>query len=72
MRVILSLCIALCIALAPFASAQEPSPRPGVAPPSVSRDPAEAAGKENLWSYMLFMFAGLGAIYFVFRGNKRA
>ena len=71
MRVILSLCIVLCIALAPFASAQEP-PRPGINPSRVSREPTEVAGGENLWSYMLFMIAGLGAVYFVFRGNKRA
>jgi hypothetical protein len=71
MRVVLLLCMFLCIVLAPIASAQEP-PRPGINPASVTREPTEVAGGENLWSYMLFMFAGLGTVYLVFRGNKRA
>ena len=71
MRVVLLLCIVSCVVLAPFASAQE-APRRGVGPVDMSRRQVGPAGGKNLWGYMLFMILGLGTVYIVFRGNKRA
>lgn len=72
MRTALSLCVVLCIVMVSFASAQEDTIERGIDRTDLQRREVETVGGENLWSYMLFMIAGLGTVYFTFRGNKRA
>ena len=71
MRVTLLVCIVFCIMLTTLASAQDRIQR-GIDRSNLPSSEVETVGGKNLWSYIIFIVAGLVTVYFAFRGNKRA
>ncbi|MFH0965201.1 MAG: hypothetical protein V2A58_14470 [Planctomycetota bacterium] len=73
MRCSILVLTAFLVLLGPYIVAQEEEDyRRGMDTSDLQREHVEVAGGENLWSYLTFLVIGLGTVYFVFRGNKRA